>query len=275
MRCTAYLFHCALNPSNTSDIQPDMLSSDNHGTNKVNFAILDLFGYQFAPRYARFKHAFSDLFLIDVNAKSGEPFIKLRVPINETLIIEEWDSIQRIICSLSRKTLTQHTLVKILSNMSKQHKTVAALREYDRLVKANYLLNYLDDEELRRYVQQVLNRGEAYHQLRRKISSVNGDKFRGGNDAQIALWNDCARLIANSIIYYNSVILSNLLNKAEQQGNSGAKAIIAGLSPVAWQRVNLNGNYAFIDNEPINMEALLDEVSVDARHFERKNGLHL
>ena len=26
-------------------------STDTHGTNKVHFAILSLFGYQFAPRY--------------------------------------------------------------------------------------------------------------------------------------------------------------------------------------------------------------------------------
>ncbi len=39
--------------SNTSDIIPDVLSTDTHGVNHVNFALLDLFGYQFAPRYAQ------------------------------------------------------------------------------------------------------------------------------------------------------------------------------------------------------------------------------
>ena len=51
--------------NNTTDIQtaflgrrilperclPDVHSTDTHGTNEVNFAILHLFGYQFAPRY--------------------------------------------------------------------------------------------------------------------------------------------------------------------------------------------------------------------------------
>lgn len=42
--------------NNTSEIKPDILSTDTHGVNHVNFALLDLFGYTFAPRYARFSH---------------------------------------------------------------------------------------------------------------------------------------------------------------------------------------------------------------------------
>jgi len=37
--------------NNTTDIQPELHSTDTHGTNEVNFAILHIFGYQFAPRY--------------------------------------------------------------------------------------------------------------------------------------------------------------------------------------------------------------------------------
>jgi len=40
------------------------------------------------------------------------------------------------------------------------------------------------------------------HQLRKAVGSVNGNKFRGGSDYQVALWNDCARIICNSIVYY-------------------------------------------------------------------------
>lgn len=71
-----------------------------HGVNSVNFAILALFGYQFAPRNAKFKHAFHDLFEIEL----GETLLlKLRRPFNISLIKREWENIQRTICPLSRK----------------------------------------------------------------------------------------------------------------------------------------------------------------------------
>ncbi|MGC1952261.1 MAG: Tn3 family transposase, partial [Gammaproteobacteria bacterium] len=37
--------------SNTTDIVPEIHSTDSHGINAVNFAILNISGYQFAPRY--------------------------------------------------------------------------------------------------------------------------------------------------------------------------------------------------------------------------------
>lgn len=37
--------------NNTTKIQPEIHSTDTHGTNQVNFALLNIFGYQFAPRF--------------------------------------------------------------------------------------------------------------------------------------------------------------------------------------------------------------------------------
>ncbi len=183
--------------NNTSDIQPKSLATDNHGTNNVNFAILDLFGYQFSPRYAKFKHAFEKLFDVKID---GSLDIKLKQPIKLQLIIDEWEQIQHIACSLSRKFTEQNVIIRKLSNTKRGGKTLAALREYDRLIKCIYLLDYIDSKDLRQFVQQALNRGEAYHQLRRAIGNLNGDQFRGVTDYQVEQWNDCARLIANCII---------------------------------------------------------------------------
>nr|BAU71007.1 hypothetical protein [Vibrio sp. 04Ya108] len=120
-----------------------------------------------------------------------------------------------------------------------------ALTEYNRLVKAQYLLDYIDDASLRQYVQRALNRGEAWHFLRRAIASVNGDQFRGKNESEIAIWNECARLLANAIIYFNSAILSHLLGHFEARGDEEKAGITRAVSPVAWQNINLSGTYNF------------------------------
>ena len=77
--------------NNTSEIQPQTLTSDGHGINNVNFAILGIFGYQFAPRYANFKNVFNDQFdVIDGDALT----IQLKKPFNTRLIEQEWEQIQ-------------------------------------------------------------------------------------------------------------------------------------------------------------------------------------
>jgi TnpA family transposase len=146
----------------------------------VNFAILDLFGYAFPPRYAKMKHLFFDLFEV---AEEDGGHIRLKKDINQSLIIEQWENIQHIMCSLSRKTGTESTIVRKLNNG--KSRSLSALHEYDHLIKSIYVLEYIDNSTLRHYVQHALNRGEAYHQLNRAITSVNGNKFRGGNDYQV------------------------------------------------------------------------------------------
>ena len=242
--------------NNTSEIQPNTLSTDNHGTNNVNFAILDFFGYTFAPRYAKMKRVFFDLF--EVTEEEGGR-IQLKKDVNYKLVAEEWENIQHILCSLSQKTTTQSTIIRKLSNG--KSRTLSALHEYDRLIKAIYVLEYVDSSTLRHYVQQALNRGEAYHQLKRAITSVNGNRFRGGNDYQVSQWNDCARLISNCIIYYNSALLSAFLKIQERNGRQDVVDIISKLSPVAWQHINLNGEYAFNKNrKAIDLAGLLSGV---------------
>ncbi|KUG40806.1 transposase [Pseudomonas savastanoi pv. fraxini] len=70
--------------------------------------------------------------------------------------------------------------------------------------------------------------------------------------------NQCARLIANAIIFYNSAILSRLLTKYEAANNTKAQALITQMSPAAWRHILLNGHYTFqTDGKLIDLDTLL------------------
>jgi TnpA family transposase len=230
--------------SNTSDIKPNMLSTDTHGVNHVNYALLDLSGYTFAPRYAQFSTVINDMFDVTEDDQ-GQTTMTLKKPIRYDIIEKGWQDIQRIMLSLQSKRTTQASLVRKLSGYPAYHPTLQALTEYNRLIKAQYLLDYIDDASLRQYVQRALNRGEAWHALRRTIALVNGNKFRGKNESEIELWNECARLIANAIVYFNSMVLSHLLIHYEETGDEEKTTIIKQVSPVAWENMNLSGSYSF------------------------------
>ncbi|WP_261845161.1 Tn3 family transposase [Aliamphritea ceti] len=253
-----YIFDLLMN--NRSEIIPDVLSTDTHGVNHVNFALLDLFGYSFAPRYAQIGRIINEMF--DVKEDKDQRIqLRLKKPINTQRIMQHWDTIQRIAVSLKERKTTQSTLVRKLSGYKKNHPLLEALTEYNRMVKASYLLNYIDDASLRNYVQRALNRGEAYHQLRRAISNVNGDQFRGSSDEEIELWNECARLVTNAIIYFNSSILSQLLTSFEHQNDNTRIQIVKQASPVAWYNINLKGTYNFELSEKLpNLEEMMRSI---------------
>ena len=93
------------------------------------------------------------------------------------LIISEWPNIQRIMASLAQKDTTQATVVRKLSSYARQNSTKKALWELDNILRTIYILDFIDDVELRQSVQKALNRGEAYHRFRRAMSFINGGKF--------------------------------------------------------------------------------------------------
>jgi Tn3 transposase DDE domain len=99
---------------------------------------------------------------------------------------------------------------------------------------------------------------------RSTIAQVGGKKeLSGRTDIQIEISNQCARLIANAIIYYNSAILSRLLTKYEVAGNAKALELITQMSPAAWRHILLNGHYTFqSDGKMIDLDALVAELEL-------------
>ena len=257
-----YVFDILFN--NTTDIQPEVHSTDTHGTNQVNFAILNLFDYQFAPRYRDIYDKVSQA-LYGFKHPSQYDEDMLLKPIRKLkpdLIIQEWENIQRIIVSLALKTTTQSIIVGKLSAYARKNKTRRALWEYDNIIQSLYLLDYIDSPPLRRNVQRALNRGENYHQLRRAVSYANFGKLRFKTEYEQQLWGECARLITNCIIYYNTIILSNLLDHKEETRDVQGTDLLKQVSPVAWQHINFYGRYEFRKGpEAINMSAIIQELA--------------
>lgn len=254
-----YVFDILYN--NTTDIKPDIHSTDTHGTNEVNFSILNFFGYKFAPRYKDVYSKISkSLYGFNHPSYYDDVLIKPVRKINSDLIVEEWENIERIILSLALKKTTQSIIIGKLSSYERKNKTKRALWEYDNIIKSLYFLDYIDSLSLRRNVQRALNRGESYHKLRRAISHANFGKLRFKTEQDQNIWGECSRLLANCIIYYNASILSNMLAYREVSGKD--PDVLKHISPVAWQHINLYGRYNFnTSSESINMDAIIMELA--------------
>jgi TnpA family transposase len=232
--------------NNTSDVDPHIVSTDDHGINQVNHMILDVFGYQFSPRYVNFNSDTKDIYGFHDPSFYKDCIVKPSRKINKLLIIQEWpDNILRIIVSLALKTTTQSTIIRKLSSHLRKNRTKKAMWEFDNIIKSIDKLKYIDSLEVRQNVQKALNRGEAYHKLKRAVFHAHQGKFRVKTELEQNIWNECARLITNCIIYYQAYILSTLLEQKEKEGKQEQADLIKRISPIAWQNVNLLGRFEF------------------------------
>ena len=242
---------------NTSDIVPTAITGDMHSINKANFAILHWFGLRFEPRFTDLGDQLQELYCADDPTLYEKGLIQPVGQIDRQLIVSEKPNIDRIIATLGLKEMTQGTLIRKLCTYTAPNPTRRAVFEFDKLIRSIYTLRYLRNPQLERNVHRSQNRIESYHQLRSTIAQVGGKKeLTGRTDIEIEISNQCARLIANAVIYYNSAILSRLLTKFE--ANSNTLALITQISPAAWRHILLNGHYTFqSDGKMLDLDALV------------------
>ena len=253
--------------NNSTSITPSVLTGDMHIINKANFAIMDWFGGSLYPRFTNLQAQIKHLYCSDDPAQYSDYIICPVGQIDRQLIEEEWPNIKRIIAALSLKEISQSTLIKKLCTYTTDNRTRRAIFEYDKLIRSIYTLKYMQDRKLQRDVHRSQNRIESYHQLRAAIATAYGKKHLiGRGDREIEISNQCGRLIANAIIYYNSAILSKLKVKYEAEGNHKALALLKKISPVAWQHINFHGHFIFSsDTSIVDIDAMISNLILENR----------
>jgi TnpA family transposase len=231
--------------NNTSEVNPNRISTDRHGDNRINHALLDVYGYEFAPRYNNLTSETNKLYGFGDLKSYGQDIVRPSKKAKEKLIIDEWDNCLRIFVSLGLKTTTQSTIVRKLCSYPRKSRTKKALWELDNLLRTRNMLIYIDSLTRRRGVQKATNRNESYNKLYRAIFYANDGKFRVKTELEQNIWSQCTRFLANSIIFYNASILSVLLTEAENADKNEEAEIIKRVSPIAWRHINLYGRFEF------------------------------
>ena len=251
-----YLFDMTNN--NTTDIKPDWLCGDSHSINHVNFALLHLIDQNFAPHLKKINQKSKHIYCFGDPSQYEGYLLVPEGKFKTKLIEDEWNNLQHIFVSLLLKKTTQSIVVKKLSSYERTNKTQKALWEFDKIIRIFHILRFIDDPVLRQCIRIALNRGEGFHQLTGAIANVGGSKFRGTTELELQIWNECMRLVANSIIYYNTLILSKIYSVQERKGNAQALEFIERLSPIAWRHINLSGRYEFANSlDDINLDEMI------------------
>jgi TnpA family transposase len=162
--------------NNTTDIKPERHSTDTHGTNQVNFWILRVFGYQFAPRYRDLHKKIDGLIGFQHPKHYVDCLIKPGRKAYGELICKEWPNIQRIMASLAQKDVTQANIGAharlVRSAESNQESVVGAGQSLPNALHPHLHRRRRTTAER----SESANRGEAYHRFRRAISYVQRGK---------------------------------------------------------------------------------------------------
>jgi TnpA family transposase len=231
--------------NNKTDIDIDMVTGDNHSLNQLNFIALDSIDVDYVPSIKNVREAANDLYSV----KSPDHYTGLLQPkdkIKIDRIKSQKKGILRVLLSLIMQENTQSNIIRKLNSHARYTRLKAGLFEYNKIFKSIHVLNLIDNIKLRKILRTARNRTEAYHQLQGLIRKIYSGVFKGKKIVDNRISAHAARLIANCIIAYNSIILNTVYEKMIQSGVK--KNIIeefSRISPIAWIHILFTGRYSF------------------------------
>ena len=202
---------------NNNVVKSDIHSTDTHGFTEVIFGLTNMLGFSFAPRIKNFK----DQQLYGFNSpkyyKELDYKLTPKRKINLKIIEDNWDDILRFIITIKEKKSTATQLLKRLTSYSKQHKLYRAIKELGKIIKTDFLLNYIDDVQLRQKIEKQLNKVEASNKFSKAVFFGNNNEFTVSTAEEQNIANNSKRLIQNAIILWNYMYITKKIEQSKHK----------------------------------------------------------
>ena len=233
-------------------IKSDRHSTDTHGYTEMVFSMGHFIGNAYAPRIKdldgiellSFEKIKSQLDKKGYQIQPGR-YVK------EQLIIDNWDDILRLMATILLRKHRASTILKRLGAYSKQHPLQAALKEFGRVIKTNFILQYIDDVSLRQSIEKQLNKSELANRFADAVSFADQNILDSQKEDQ-EITAMCRTILQNIIILWNYVELTKIIMRSDQIDRKSLLENITQSSILTWQHVSLYGTYDFSNLTGIN-----------------------
>jgi TnpA family transposase len=217
-------------------------TTDTHGYTEMIFGAYDLVGLRFAPRIRDLDRQRLYRHGAALGVETAE---LLKHKIRPELITPYWDELLRLAASLRHGWAPASLLLARLQAGSRRNPLAQALQEYGRLVKTNFVLDWLADQELRTRVGRQLNKGEQLHALRRALFYENEGQVRQRTPETQSGQALCLAIVVNAMVAWNTVYTQRVLDELRVAGELITTSEIEHISPLAHQHIHFYGHYPF------------------------------
>jgi TnpA family transposase len=226
-----------------SDLRIEEHYTDTAGFTDHVFALCHLLGYRFAPRI----RDLADKRLTTIDKPTRYPDLECLIgtALNTKRITAHWDEILRLATSIQQGTVTASLMLRKLGAYPRQNGLALALRELGRLERSFFTLEYLKDVELRRRIHVGLNKGEARNALARAVFFNRLGELRDRTYENQRHRASGLNLVVAAIVLWNTVYIERAIKTLRERGQAISDDLLAHLSPLGWEHVNLTGDYVW------------------------------
>ncbi len=235
--------------NNRSEIQPNTIHGDTQSQNGPIFGLSYLLGINLMPRIRNWKDL--TLYRPDNTNKYKHIDEIFSDTINWDLIEKYFPDMLRVALSIKDGKITPSTILKKLGTYSRKNKLYQAFRELGRVIRTAYLMKYIKDVELRSTIQAATNKSEAFNGFAKWIAFGNDGIIRENSREEQRKIIKYNHLVANCLIFYNTCMLTHIIEDLINEGYVIEKETLASLSPYITHHINRFGKYKLdLDRKP-------------------------
>ncbi|HLW03484.1 MAG TPA: Tn3 family transposase [Ktedonobacterales bacterium] len=171
----------------------------------------------------------------------------LKYPLRESLISEQWETLNRLAASLRDQLARPSALLPKLHNMHEETTLRLALQEMGRIARTRYLLHFIADPEVRQRVLAGQLRCASLDAMARAIFFGQQGRLSDRDAAAYLRRALALSLVLNAIIVWNTRHLEAAAQESAQRGQPIADEMWHTLHPIMWEHIHLVGAYCFAE----------------------------
>jgi len=186
------------------------------------------------------------------------------------LIRNNFDKILRLSATIGTKHTDASQVFKRLNSYSNENPLYKALKEFGKIHKSIFILEYLDDMILRQRIEKQLNKVEEGQRFSKAICFGNNQELIGEDFEALEIGELARRLIKNAIICWNYLFLTKkIIRERDKARRSRMIWEVSKSSILHWQHLNFLGEYDF------GQRKLSDSVGLHGPMIEKSNILKM
>jgi len=224
-----------------ADIRLEEHYTDTSGATEQIFGLCSLLGFRFAPRLRDLPDRRLFTFQDPKQYEGLQALIAGEIEV--TLVERNWDDMLRLAASTREGKISPSLLVAKLAAYPQHSELAPALREPGRIERSVFMLDWLQQPELRRRAHIGLNKGELRNSLARALRFYRrgavADRDREEQQRKASGLN----LVLAAISLWNTVYLQKAIQALADAANPVPEEVIPHLSPLGWEHITLTGSY--------------------------------
>ena len=215
--------------------------TDTGGATDHVFALCAMLGFRFCPRL----RDFPDRRLAPIAPVSAYPSIAplLGKRIRTDIINEQWDDVLRLVGSIKAGHVAPSVMLRKLAAYERQNQLDVALQEIGKIERTLFMLDWLENPDLRRRCHAGLNNSEQRHALTQAIYTFRQSRIIDRSHEAQQYRASGLNLVIAAIVYWNTIYMADAAQHLRSAAAPVPDDLLVHTSPVGWEHIAFSGDF--------------------------------